>query len=383
MNPLIKIVNFHVIDYPTPVNLNYWWNFGLLSAFCLGIQIVTGILLAMNYTPHVDLAMASVEHIMRDIDYGWLIRYAHANGASMFFIMVYIHIARGLYYGSYMEPKALPWCVGVVIFILMMATAFMGYVLPWGQMSFWGAQVAPDGKIVTERDGAPSRRKCQRSQESVGSQRPQEKPRSAKRIGPHNIDVLSIFFGSLLGDSWAEYRSGGSLRFTLQQENSNYEYLVWFHKYLQERLYCTATPPKKYSRLGVNGKVRYYYKVSSYSYSNLTWFYDMFYKNGKKHIPENNALEIYLTPLALAVWIMDDGSVSSAGLKIATNAFSLEDLSRTQRFLEDKYKLKCTVSSAGVQGQYVIYFWKQTMPVLSGLVKPYMVPSMYYKLNGF
>jgi len=140
-NPLIKIVNFHVIDYPTPVNLSYMWNFGFLSAFCLGVQIVTGILLAMNYTPHVDLAMASVEHIMRDVDYGWLMRYTHANGASMFFIVVYIHIARGLYYGSYMTPKELPWIVGVVIFILMMATAFMGYVLPWGQMSFWGATV--------------------------------------------------------------------------------------------------------------------------------------------------------------------------------------------------------------------------------------------------
>lgn len=125
-NPLIKIVNYHIVDYPTPINLNYLWNFGFLSAICLGIQIVTGILLAMNYTPHVDLAMASVEHIMRDIEYGWLIRYIHANGASMFFIVVYIHIARGLYYGSYMSPKELPWMVGVVIFILMMATAFMG-----------------------------------------------------------------------------------------------------------------------------------------------------------------------------------------------------------------------------------------------------------------
>jgi quinol-cytochrome oxidoreductase complex cytochrome b subunit len=141
MNPIIKLASYHVIDHPTPVNPSHWWNFGPSSAFRLGIQIVTGILLAMNYTPHVDLAMVSVEHIMRDIDYGWLIRYAHANGASMFFIMVYIHIARGLYYGSYMSPKELPWCVGVVTFILMMATAFMGYVLPWGQMSFWGATV--------------------------------------------------------------------------------------------------------------------------------------------------------------------------------------------------------------------------------------------------
>lgn len=140
-NPIVKIVNYHVIEYPTPINLSYWWNFGFLSAFCLGVQIVTGILLAMNYTPHVELAMASVEHIMRDVDYGWLIRYIHANGASMFFIVVYIHMGRGLYYGSYMKPKGIAWSVGVIIFILMMATAFMGYVLPWGQMSFWGATV--------------------------------------------------------------------------------------------------------------------------------------------------------------------------------------------------------------------------------------------------
>jgi ubiquinol-cytochrome c reductase cytochrome b subunit len=140
-NPIIKLVNYHVIDYPTPVNINYLWNFGFLSAFCLGIQIVTGILSAMNYTPNVDLAMASVEHIMRDVDYGWLMRYIHANGASMFFIVVYIHIARGLYSGSYMSPKELPWLVGVVIFILMMATASTGHASPWGQMSLRGATV--------------------------------------------------------------------------------------------------------------------------------------------------------------------------------------------------------------------------------------------------
>jgi ubiquinol-cytochrome c reductase cytochrome b subunit len=108
---------------------------------CLAVQLITGIMLAMHYTPHVDLAFASVEHIMRDVNYGWLIRYTHANGASFFFLVVYVHIFRGLYYGSYAYPRALPWIVGVVVFILMMATAFMGYVLPWGQMSFWAATV--------------------------------------------------------------------------------------------------------------------------------------------------------------------------------------------------------------------------------------------------
>jgi len=139
--PIIQIINGHLIDYPTPSNLSYLWNFGFLSGLCLGIQIVTGIALAMHYTPHVDLAFLSVEHIMRDVNGGWLLRYIHANGASMFFIVVYIHIGRGLYYGSYLAPRAFVWILGVVILLLMMATAFMGYVLPWGQMSFWGATV--------------------------------------------------------------------------------------------------------------------------------------------------------------------------------------------------------------------------------------------------
>ncbi len=138
---LLETINNHLIDYPTPVNLSYLYGFGSLAGVMLGIQIVTGIFLAMHYTPHISLAFSSVEHIMRDVNNGWLIRYAHANGASFFFIVVYIHIFRGLYYGSYFKPRAALWCSGVIIFILMMATAFMGYVLPWGQMSFWGATV--------------------------------------------------------------------------------------------------------------------------------------------------------------------------------------------------------------------------------------------------
>jgi ubiquinol-cytochrome c reductase cytochrome b subunit len=128
-------------DYPTPKNLSYMWNFGSLAGLSLVIMIVTGIVLAMNYTAHVDHAFGSVERIMRDVNHGWLIRYIHMNAASFFFIVVYIHIFRGLYYGSYKAPRELLWILGVVIFLLMMATAFMGYVLPWGQMSFWGATV--------------------------------------------------------------------------------------------------------------------------------------------------------------------------------------------------------------------------------------------------
>jgi ubiquinol-cytochrome c reductase cytochrome b subunit len=140
-NNLLAFVDSHIIDYPTPVNLNYMWSFGSTAGLCLGIQIVTGIFLAMHYTPHIDYAFSSVEHIMRDVNNGWLLRYLHANGASMFFIVTYSHIFRGLYYGSYMNPRGPLWSSGVIIFLLMMGTGFMGYVLPWGQMSFWGATV--------------------------------------------------------------------------------------------------------------------------------------------------------------------------------------------------------------------------------------------------
>ena len=141
INSMFAFIDSHIIAYPTPINLNYLWSFGSTAGLCLVIQIVTGIFLAMHYTPHIDLAFTSVEHIMSDVNGGWLIRYMHANGASMFFIVVYCHIFRGIYYGSYMYPRGGLWSSGVIILLLMMATAFMGYVLPWGQMSFWGATV--------------------------------------------------------------------------------------------------------------------------------------------------------------------------------------------------------------------------------------------------
>ena len=139
--PFVAMLQHELYEYPTPRNLSYWWNFGSLSGIMLVVMIVTGIFLAMQYTPHADLAFDSVERIMRDVDYGWLLRYAHMNGASMFFALVYIHLFRGLYYGSYKEPRELLWILGVIILILMIATAFMGYVLPWGQMSYWAATV--------------------------------------------------------------------------------------------------------------------------------------------------------------------------------------------------------------------------------------------------
>lgn len=138
---LLSFLSNHVVYYSTPVNLTYSWSFGSLAGICLVIQIVSGLFLSMFYTPHVDLAFASIEFIMRDVNNGWLVRYIHSNGASMFFLVVYCHIFRGLYYNSYSHPRELLWISGSLLLLLMMATAFLGYVLPWGQMSFWGATV--------------------------------------------------------------------------------------------------------------------------------------------------------------------------------------------------------------------------------------------------
>ena len=139
--PFVAMLQHELYEYPTPRNLSYWWNFGSLSGIMLVVMIVTGIFLAMQYTPHAELAFDSVERIMRDVDYGWMLRYAHMNGASMFFALLYIHMFRGLYYGSYKQPRELLWILGVIILILGIMTAFMGYVLPWGQMSYWAATV--------------------------------------------------------------------------------------------------------------------------------------------------------------------------------------------------------------------------------------------------
>lgn len=154
---LLELIDSHLIHYPTPINLTYAWSFGSIAGISLIIQIVSGLFLATHYVPNIFFAFSSIQYIMRDISYGWFIRYIHANGASMFFIIVYAHLFRGLYYGSYIKPREFIWCSGIFILLLMMGTAFTGYVLPWGQMSFWGATVItsmvsilPKGQLIVE-----------------------------------------------------------------------------------------------------------------------------------------------------------------------------------------------------------------------------------------
>jgi ubiquinol-cytochrome c reductase cytochrome b subunit len=349
-HPLLSLVNSYLIDSPAPSNITYIWNFGSLLGSCLVLQIITGVTLAMHYLPSIDAAFCSVEHIMRDVNNGWLIRYLHANVASFFFLFVYLHIGKALYYGSFRAPRTLLWSIGVVIFLVMVITAFLGYVLPFGQMSLWGGHESPT---------------CM----SLPFIMPRTK--ATNRIGPHNIDVLSMIFGSLLGDSHAE-RHGNGVRISFQQESSNVEYLMMFWRFLSDRGYCSTKKPKLLIRTAKAGQLRYYFKVHSWTFSSFIWIHSIFYKDGVKIVPD--CIGDYFTPLALAVWIKD---AMSYGLKLATHNFSYNDVLFLCSVLKDKYDIVATPNRN--RDQWTIYIHSESMPILRGIVKDFVVPSMLRK----
>lgn len=327
--------------------------------------------------------------IIRDVEYGWLIRYLHANVASFFFIFVYLHIGRGLYYGSYKSPRTLPWAIGVVILVIIIATAFIGYVLPYGQISLWGSDsyrlkysdllsilitsynfimvyLTPDRIFNT------THRVC--------GVKHAKRMKANKRIGPHNHDILSIFYGTLLGDSHAERRrSGIGTRLSMSQESNHGEYLLWLHAQIADRGYCNPVPPKIQTRLGTGGKLRYIFRFHTFTYSSLDSLYSAWYANNIKHVP-NNIAE-FITPLALAIWVMDDGSRVGRGIKLCTNSFTYQDCMRLTQVIHDLYNVKSSVQSAGKPGQYHIYIWAESMFDIRSVVRPHMVPSILYKLG--
>jgi ubiquinol-cytochrome c reductase cytochrome b subunit len=206
------------------------------------------------------------------------------------------------------------------------------------------------------------------------------KLRAVKRIGPHNYDILCILIGSLLGDSYAE-RHGQGTRFCFQQEHFNNAYLLWFHSYISKHGYCNADTPKILTRLGKGGKIRQLSRFKTFTFTSFNWIQEAFYINAIKTVPA--MVGEFLSPLALAVWIMDDGSVASSGLKIATNSFTQAEVQMLCDILKRKYNLMATINSAGVPNQYNIYISKYSMEALSNIVVPYMHPSMYYKINSY
>lgn len=326
----------------------------------------------MHYNPSVVEAFNSVEHIMRDVNNGWLIRYLHSNTASAFFFLVYLHIGKGLYYGSYKAPRTLTWTVGTIILILMITTAFLGYVLPYGQMSLWGIDLPQMYisislaiifiMIINQNTNLILKR-----------------IRGIYRIGPHDKDILSIIYGSLLGDAHAEKRSGGlGTRISFYQEDTHLKYIYHLHSLISSAGYCNSNIPLVKTRLGSKGKVRRVARLHTWTYTSFNIIHNEWYINNKKCVPKN--INEHLTPLALATWIMDDGSKVGKGLKFCTNSFSYQECLFLTNVLYEIYNLKATVQKAGAENQYIIYIWKESMAKLYSIVNPYIIPEMKYKI---
>ena len=205
------------------------------------------------------------------------------------------------------------------------------------------------------------------------------KLKSQYRIGPHNYDILCLLMGSLLGDAYAEQHGNGT-RICFQQEHSNIQYLMWFHSCLSKFGYCSETTPKITTRLGKGGKLRHISRFKTYTFTSFNWIQGAFYLKNKKIVPSN--IEEYLSPLALSVWIMDDGGKVSSGLKISTNNFSFNEVNFLADILRKKYNLKTSIIKTGALNQYNLYISKTSMKDLVEIIKPYFHSSMYYKLNG-
>lgn len=386
---LISLANGFIIDAPTPSNISYLWNFGSLLGLCLVIQIVTGVTLAMHYNPSVLEAFNSVEHIMRDVNNGWLIRYLHSNTASAFFFLVYLHIGRGLYYGSYQAPRTLTWTIGTVIFIVMMATAFLGYVLPYGQMSLWGLLIKPQMHnlfiylltYIFLFTFILSLSSVKIKNKTLSSIPPKIiRVKGKYRIGPHDKDLLCIIFGSLLGDAHGEKREdNGGTRIAFYQESSHIEYMLYLHNILHNLGYCSSGSPAIGTRLGSGGKVRKTVRFATWTYTSFNWIHELWYANGIKRVPD--CIDLYLTPLALAIWIMDDGAKVGKGLKFSTNSYSYGDCLKLVNALANNFNIKSTIQSAGVKDQHIIYIWKESMDNLRNIVSPYMIKEMRYKID--
>jgi ubiquinol-cytochrome c reductase cytochrome b subunit len=249
------------------------------------------------------------------------------------------------------------------------------YVLPYGQMSLWGFFFKPQMfsfylicffVLITPVN--------------IGVAPKVSRLKGIYRIGPHNKDVLSIIFGSLLGDAHGEKRLKGlGTRISFFQEDVHIEYLLYLHKMLSDLGYCNPKVPVATTRLGAKGKIRKIIRFSTWTYTSFNWIYDLWYKDKIKCVPE--CIGQYLTPLALAIWIMDDGAKVGKGLKFSSNSFTYNECLILVKTLNDNFNIKASIQSAGSNNQYIIYIWKESMNDLVNIVSPYIIPEMKYKIN--
>lgn len=384
--PLLSLVQNHLITYPTPSNLTGNWNWGVLAGLCLVLQILTGIFLAMHYTAHVDLAFNSVQHLMRDVPYGWLLRYLHANGASLFFIVVYMHLFRGLYYTSYAQPREAVWLIGVVILLVMILTAFIGYVLPWGYdlalndksklLNFSSVLKYKAHKAILCLYILGAEENICYGQSKVLCAFFVPKIPALKRFGPYNKHIYGLLVGSMLGDGYAEYRAHGT-RFCFHYSTKNKEYAFFLHKILCENGYCSSEKPKVVEYKSKNGKVYKSLRFKTFTFASFNSLYYCWYVNKTKKIPLD--LEKNLCAISLAVWVIDDGNFTGSGLLIATDCFSKEEVYFLAKILALKYNLKVSVHKK--QKYHRLYIHKSSINLFINIVQPYIAPSIIYKLG--
>ena len=288
-----------------------------------------------------------------------------------------MHIARGLYYSSYKTPRVLLWSIGVVIFIVMMAE-IMWPNCKYNQINDIFYSINFDFNLFYKNNEFLILDNL-----ILGKMLPFNRARTKalNRIGPHNKVVLDMIYGTLLGDGHAERRiKGNGTRVTFYQEGSHVSYLLWLHNSFYQLGYCNSKVPEIQTRLGSKGKVRKIIRFNTFTFSSFNWIHDLWYVNGVKVIPLD--IEKYLSPLALAIWIMDDGGKVNKALKLSTNSYTYLECLLLIKVLFKNFKLKASIQSAGAAtgDQYQIYIWKESMPLLREIVLPYVHSSMKYKL---
>ena len=404
---VLKVLNQHLGVYPTPINLNWSWSWGSLSGLLLGSQIVTGILLAMHYVGHVDHAFASVQHLMVDVPSGLILRYAHANGASLFFTVVYLHVLRGIYYSSGNQPREIVWISGVVILLLMIITAFIGYVLPWGLL------ISPKCFVFENLSnylglGEKTSYITLNCLMGVSKQVKTETRLTDKDIEilsnlnkKMNPIIISTSIGTLLGDAHCERRSKtGNARLTLKQTDKHSEWLLWLHGlYSTNGFASLERPTLKTASLKSTGLNYSYYKFNTYSvpfsaafcgakaprfllrkFSSLhRLFYTPNLKGYTKQL--DSSLFNYLDACALAAWVSDDGLTRNGSTAFCTDSFSPGCLDILIDIFNDKFGIKvCKYKHTNYTRLRIA---REDMPKFATLVKPYLHTSMIYKLGDF
>ena len=408
------------------MNLNWNWSWGSLSGLILGSQIVTGILLAMHYVGHVDHAFASVQHLMVDVPSGMILRYAHANGASLFFTVVYLHVLRGLYYSSGNQPREIVWISGVVILLLMIITAFIGYVLPWGMLN--GPKCILTEMIFLKCDGLATLESCllavedcfsllkpiykslsievdtknesliymcliSNSKELLTSSRldsncsyivknlHQNKQLLIKGVMT-NIDpkVISVSVGSLIADAHCEKR-GVSARLTIKQSNVHADWFFWlYHIFATNQLCSPVKPTLKTTVLKSNNKSYYYYKFNTYAHPLFLILHNLFYDSNKIKVLDVLIIP-FLDALAIAVWIADDGYNHNGSTAFCTDSFKKESLDILITAFKDNHGITLVPFTHVTYTRLRVV--REDMPKFAALVKPYLHLSMFYKLGDF